>query len=1252
MPRSFHPSFESLEDRQVPAYASFDAALAAIPHLTSQDSTEVDRGPESFVDLSLSPDGEHLATTTYGQSTIVIRDARNGAPLKELAGHNGQVWRCTYDPTGTKIISFGQDHTCRVWDASSGAQLQCFTLPDWGTRMEMSSDGRTVAFALSSSQVLQLNTDTGEQTATGPAGDGVCFFPDGKKLASYLDRTVSVYDSTTAQTKNFSVPGHVLAFTVDPSGKYILCGDQNGGVSIIDVQSGNCIVQPMSGPWINNITCSPDGEVVYVTNRDGLVTLFDGKSLGKGPMTQLPETLQVPQYTQIQHASPKNHYLIGVVGGDQTGKLFKVQTPLRLWSAIPTDGPSAPRPLSPATPTLDAYVDQQKETAAALIADLIVEHLKQETISTASQVSAALQKQLFDDKMAALRTIDINDPGIANIGRHMIYEYFKEYTVTESVDDLCQRLCPELFCVNFQKVAEDRVNERSDAAQLKAKGNFGIEVRIVVDQLKAEAEMTREHLSQLKDAQEETVGGLLADGVRLAFLQLKGNATEFNDVYAVVQRGYTRSNEHVYQMREASRGAGMPFPDNVDTLIALGHRYMTEQIDSLIHLQTDQTALYERQNRISSDPFLQQKEADYTAMINRAMDVSRLPSIYTYGANVPNSPTTASEQSQMNVDRAQARMVDALSAALNTINGGNRRMTIVLGDKTHVENDGTIVVKLPDSWETDFTNEVSTYGGDTEKQLKAVLQDDPSVTAMLGSFESMGMFMPDSETQDLIRSLDITLGTQQFKDAMAAEPIVNAIAQYAQANPTMEQAMGAALNWSSQDASANSQVAKVYAGLSQKLVTSTLVEMVDYAKTVEQVTAIPWQKIMVVALQKDTQAKQRMLKALFSIAGYEQIFNPSNEANAAPHMIAASINGAEFTSDDQIRIRLDYVIGDKRVQNVRVMPALFDVTGKSDADIDSQSLAAIRHGLYITLPASVLTNHMIHGQTWLNVVVRFEDGSTAQMATSEFTVKEVSHSEVDIPKLFGDKWNSFSLEEKTRMNEKIASIFDIDYGQIPEGNKKIIDQFIKDYANGELSYVENTSLGVKGFELRGSPHDTGQLECKDWLRKVLIINSTGILLPSNHDDGKEIRNGELVDLRYRWDVDGSPNVIAIDQGNKFNSFKNKVSSIDVKEGDIVQMMYGSTPHTMVIGKKEQDGIWVMDTNFGDLVNDYTPVASGTGEFKLDTNGQYVSAYDSVQKKYNGDYNRQADNTIRYHFMSYDRLDEKADKFTIYRIALK
>src|SRR5690606_30202878 len=96
-------------------------------------------------------------------------------------------------------------------------------------------------------------------------------------------------------------------------------------------------------------------------------------------------------------------------------------------------------------------------------------------------------------------------------------------------------------------------------------------------------------------------------------------------------------------------------------------------------------------------------------------------------------------------------------------------------------------------------------------------------------------------------------------------------------------------------------------------------------------------------------------------------------------------------------------------------------------------------------------------------------------------------------------------------------------------------------------------------------------------------------------------------------------------------FTSMISSDSVLQGDIVQL-YGNfggglQPHTMIIAKKEAEGIWVFDTNFGTL-SEYVEYHGGA--FTKNADGMFEFVGEG-----NGNYKYQSDNTIRYRFISYD-----------------
>src|SRR5205807_344080 len=72
--------------------------------------------------VSYSPDGMRLASAS-GDHTVKVWDARSGAELLALRGHTGSVNAVSYSPDGTRLATASGDQTVKVWDARSGAEL-------------------------------------------------------------------------------------------------------------------------------------------------------------------------------------------------------------------------------------------------------------------------------------------------------------------------------------------------------------------------------------------------------------------------------------------------------------------------------------------------------------------------------------------------------------------------------------------------------------------------------------------------------------------------------------------------------------------------------------------------------------------------------------------------------------------------------------------------------------------------------------------------------------------------------------------------------------------------------------------------------------------------------------------------------------------------------------------------------------------------------------------------------------------------
>lgn len=198
-------------------------------------------------------------------------------------------------------------------------------------------------------------------------------------------------------------------------------------------------------------------------------------------------------------------------------------------------------------------------------------------------------------------------------------------------------------------------------------------------------------------------------------------------------------------------------------------------------------------------------------------------------------------------------------------------------------------------------------------------------------------------------------------------------------------------------------------------------------------------------------------------------------------------------------------------------------------------------------------------------------------------------------------FESLSESDQKRVNE-ILTIPDLT--SFPQ-NQAIIDYFVDNFLKG-LSYQGGVFIGDK--------HGTGSLQCKPWLQEVVVKKATQVGLPVTLDN------------HYEWKAhDRIEAIVQLEAGEK--SWENGITNNSILAGDIIQMHYellnGTTPHTAVIWKIEDDGVWVFDTNFGTL-GEWITLEDGTAEFL-------------------------ADNTIRLHKFSFANLNTKVLNATIYRV---
>lgn len=218
--------------------------------------------------------------------------AEYGVELRTFTGHTGAVTSVAYSSNGKYVLTGGEDHLVKLWDAASGKEVRTFTGHRGSvTSVAFSPDGNLAVSGSSDSTLRLWEVGTGRELhATGNFGwkiTSVAFSPDGKLLASAADdNKVRLWEVPDVQPVR-ALAGHgwrVTSVAFSPDGNYSLSGSEDDSVKLWDTANGQEVRSFRNG--LASVTCvafSADGRLGLSGGRDKAVKLWN---LGSGRQLQ------------------------------------------------------------------------------------------------------------------------------------------------------------------------------------------------------------------------------------------------------------------------------------------------------------------------------------------------------------------------------------------------------------------------------------------------------------------------------------------------------------------------------------------------------------------------------------------------------------------------------------------------------------------------------------------------------------------------------------------------------------------------------------------------------------------------------------------------------------------------------------------------------------------------------------------------------------------------------------------------------
>jgi serine/threonine protein kinase len=255
-------------------------------------------------------------------------------------GHAGEVTAVAWSPNGKYIASGGNDHTIRIWDARTGADLLSLDglsggvpaiawSPD-STRIASTTAGPSVSGGPPASEnaVQVWNATTGKPVYLYHGHSGgitdIAWSPRGERIASSsTDYTVQVWDATSGKHPLIyrTHSWYVWTMAWSPDGKRIASGEPDGTIQVWDAATGHTFLTFRGhSSEVEAIAWSPDGKRIASAGDDYTVRVWNSAT-GKLVYLYRGHT----GYVRTVAWSPNGH-VIASGGNDKTVQVWDSAT--------------------------------------------------------------------------------------------------------------------------------------------------------------------------------------------------------------------------------------------------------------------------------------------------------------------------------------------------------------------------------------------------------------------------------------------------------------------------------------------------------------------------------------------------------------------------------------------------------------------------------------------------------------------------------------------------------------------------------------------------------------------------------------------------------------------------------------------------------------------------------------------------------------------------------------------------------------
>ncbi len=279
-----------------------ESQLAALREQLAGMPADPDFDPDAYIeDLRQQIQSVPIEYGWEPGSRITVWDAASGEILRVLEGHEGPIRDHSFSPDGQFIVSAGDDHVIRTWDAHRGTLVKTIELASdaWtccinpsGTQLA-TVEGHPQYRGRPGSTLILVDVSSGEivhRLVGHEQGVTSCAFsPNGRLIVTAsLDQTLRLWDTTQGtQVTTIATDDEVRACALSLDGRRVLSGAKSGDLCLWDAETGARMAR-FRGHSSPIVSCalSPDGTEAVSGSIDRTVRLWnagDNSDSGEDP---------------------------------------------------------------------------------------------------------------------------------------------------------------------------------------------------------------------------------------------------------------------------------------------------------------------------------------------------------------------------------------------------------------------------------------------------------------------------------------------------------------------------------------------------------------------------------------------------------------------------------------------------------------------------------------------------------------------------------------------------------------------------------------------------------------------------------------------------------------------------------------------------------------------------------------------------------------------------------------------------------